>query len=99
MMFGVFVTFAEDGGPDRERAAKIAAGARSMFEGMPGLRMKAFTYDNSAGRATNFYLWQSEDAAREFFTEELRGRVTQLYGAEPAVDFVEVLELVDNAAD
>jgi hypothetical protein len=95
-MIGVFVTFAEDGGPDRERAAKVAVSARSMFEGMPGLRTKAFTYDNSAGRATNFYLWESEQAAREFFTDELRDRVIELYGAAPAIDFVEILELVDN---
>jgi hypothetical protein len=95
-MFGVIVSFPEDVGPDRERAAKIAAGARSMFEGMPNLRSKAFTYDQSAGRATNVYLWRSEDAARAFFTDDLRERVTELYGAEPTIEFVEVLELVDN---
>ncbi len=70
-----------------------------MFEGMPGLRAKAFTYDDSAARAANFYLWRSEDAAREFFTDALRERVTELYGAEPTIDFVEILELVDNAGD
>ena len=99
MVLGVFVSFPEDGGPDREHAAKIAAAARSTFEGMPGLRAKAFTYDHSAGRATNFYLWRSEDAARAFFTDELRDRVTKLYGAEPTIEFVEILELVDNAAN
>jgi hypothetical protein len=97
-MIGVFVTFGDDG-PDRERAAKVAAEARAMFEGMPGLRTKAFTYDNSAGRATNIYLWRSEDAAHEFFTEALRERVTGLYGAEPTIHFVEILELVDNAGE
>jgi hypothetical protein len=95
-MFGVFVTFPDDGGPDRERAAKVATAARSAFEGMPGLRAKAFTYDSAGGRATNFYLWQSEDAARAFFTDEVRDRVTELYGAKPVIEFVEILELVDN---
>jgi hypothetical protein len=95
IVIGVFVTFA---GPDRERAAKVAAEAKSMFEGMPDLRSKAFTYDESAGRATNFYLWRSEDAARAFFTDALRERVIELYGAEPTIDFVEVLELVDNGS-
>jgi hypothetical protein len=97
MMFGVIVRFPDDVGLDRERAAKTAAAARSTFEGMPGLRSKAFTYDRSAGRATNFYLWESENAARAFFTDELRDRVTQLYGAPPSIEFVEILELVDNA--
>jgi hypothetical protein len=97
-MIGALVTFGEDG-PDRERAAKVAAEARAGFEGMPGLRTKAFLYDEAAGRATNFYLWQSEDAARAFFTDALRDRVIELYGAQPTINFVEVLELVDNPAD
>jgi hypothetical protein len=96
-MIGVFVTFAEDG-PDRERAAKVAAEVRAMFEGMPGLRSKSFIYDEAAGRASNFYVWHDEDAARGFFTDALRDRVTELYGARPTVNFVEILELVDNAA-
>jgi hypothetical protein len=95
-MVGVFVTFAGAGGPDRDRAAKVAHEARGMFEGMPGLRSKVFTYDDAAGRATNFYVWESEEAARGFFTDELRDGVTHLYGVAPTIDFVEVLEVVDN---
>jgi hypothetical protein len=98
-MFGVIVRFPVDVGLDREQAAKIAAGARTSFEGMPGLRLKAFTYDEDAGRATNFYLWQSEDAARTFFSDELRALVRELYGADPAIEFVEILELVENPAE
>jgi heme-degrading monooxygenase HmoA len=98
-MFAVLVRFPEAGGPDREQAAKVAATARGMFEGMPGLRTKAFTYDQAAGRATNIYLWRSEDAARAFFTDELRDRVTELYGSTPTIEFLEILELVDNPAE
>ncbi len=99
-MFCVIVRFPEAAaGPDRERAAKVAAEARSMFEGMPDLHSKAFTYDHASGRATNVYLWQSENAARAFFTDDLRGRVRELYGAEPTIEFVEILELVDNARE
>ncbi len=96
-MVGVFVTFAGGDGADRDRAAKVAHEARGLFEGMPGLRSKVFTYDESAGRATNFYLWESEEAARGFFTNDLRERVTGLYGLAPVIDFVEVLEVVDNS--
>lgn len=72
---------------------------RRMFEAMPGLRAKACTYNRSAGHATNFYVWRSEDAAGAFFTDDLRARVTELYGAEPIIEFVEILELVDNAGE
>ena len=42
------------------------------------------------------YLWDSEEAARGFFSDELVERVTGLYGVRPTVTFVEVAELVDN---
>lgn len=97
-MIGVFVTFEGSDGPDRDRAAKVAHEARHMFEGMAGLRSKVFTYDEAAARATNVYVWDSEDAARAFFNPELTELVTGLYGVAPSIAFVEVLELVDNGA-
>ncbi len=48
-------------------------------------------------RATNFYVWDSKDAAESFFSEELRDRVTGLYGVSPTIDFVEIAEIVDNS--
>ena len=45
----------------------------------------------------NFYVWESEDAARSFFSEELRKGVTGLYGVAPTIDFVEIAQLVDNS--
>jgi heme-degrading monooxygenase HmoA len=97
-MLGMFVTFQYGGDFDRERLIKVAAGARGMFEGMPGLRTKAFTVDEANRRAVNFYVWDSEDAGRGFFTEELRGKVTELYGVAPVIDIVELAELVDNSS-
>jgi hypothetical protein len=48
--------------------------------------------------ATNFYVWDSMDAAEGFFSPELRERVTGLYGVAPTIDFVEIAEIVDNAS-
>ena len=95
-MIGVFVTFTLGDQVDRERLLKIAADATPRFEGMRGLRSKAFTIDEANGRATNFYVWDSEDAARAFFDEALVERVTALYGARPTVEFVEIAALVEN---
>ncbi len=97
-MIGVSVTFQYGEEFDRERVASIAEGARGTFEGMPGLRSKAFAVDDKRRRAMNFYVWESEDAARSFFSEELRERVTGLYGVEPTIDFVEIAEFVDNSS-
>ena len=96
-MIGVIVTFHSDHDLDRSVVAKIAAEARGMFEGMPGLRSKVFTIDPSNAQARNCYVWDSEEAARAFFSDALVERVTGLYGVAPVVEFVDVLELVDNA--
>ena len=94
-MIAVFVTFDSES-LDDERVRKVAADARPMFEGMPGLRSKFFTLGEN-NRATNVYVWESEDAARQFFSDQLLDRVTGLYGVRPQIEFAEVLELVDNS--
>jgi heme-degrading monooxygenase HmoA len=97
-MIGVIVTFQyDDGGADRERILKIASDSAPRFEGVAGLRSKVFTLDESNARATNVYVWDSEDAARAFFDDALIERVTALYGVRPTVDFVEIAALVDNS--
>jgi hypothetical protein len=96
-MIGVSVTFNYDGNFDRTRVEKVAANSRSMFEGMVGLRSKAYSFDEKHQRAMNFYLWESRDVAERFFSDELRDRIVELYGAEPEIEYFEVAELVDNA--
>ncbi len=96
-MIGVSVTFRYDGDFDRARVVRVADNARAMFEGMPGLRFKFFTFDEKQQRATNFYVWDSQEVAEQFFTNELRERVTSLYGVTPSIDFVEIAQIVDNS--
>jgi len=96
-MIGVFVTFRYADSFDEQALRKIAETARARFEGMPGLRSKAFTVNSGKHEATNFYVWDSEDAARAFFTDELLEFVTGLYGVRPSVEFVEIAALVENA--
>ena len=96
-MNAVIIEFQYGDDFDRARIEGIAHEARGRFEGLPGLRQKTFTVDEQNRRATNVYLWESEDAARGFFSDELVDRVTGLYGVRPTVSFAEVAELVDNA--
>ena len=96
-MIGVSVVFDYDGDFDRSRVIEVAKNARKMFEGLPGLRFKFFTLDDKQNRAMNFYVWDSQEAAEAFFTEELRERVTALYGVSPTISYVEIAELVDNS--
>jgi heme-degrading monooxygenase HmoA len=96
-MIGVFVTFRYADNFDEQAVRKIAEAARARFEGMPGLRSKAFTVNSGKREATNFYVWDSEDAASAFFTDSLLERVTGLYGVRPSVEFVQIATLVENA--
>jgi hypothetical protein len=97
-MVAVIVTFQYDEGSfDRARIEGVAERAQPAFRGLLGLRLKAFTIDEEQHRAVNVYLWDADDAAAPFFGDELRERVTGLYGVAPTIAFLEVAALVDNA--
>src|SRR5207344_1484919 len=95
-MIGVFVTFRYGDNFDEQAVRKIAETARVRFEGMPGLRSKAFTLNSGKHEAVNFYVWDSEDAAKAFFTDQLLAQVAGLYGVRPSIEFVQIASLVDN---
>jgi hypothetical protein len=95
-MIGVFVTFSYRDKFDEQAVRDIAETARSRFEGMPGLRSKAFTVNPGKREARNFYVWDSEDTARAFFSDALLEHVTSLYGVRPSVEFVHIATVVEN---
>jgi hypothetical protein len=95
-MIGVIVTIGPGEGLDRQRASAVAEQATLMFEGMDGLRSKVFMWDDATGTVTNTYVWESEAAARAFFTPEVKAQIVDLYGVEPQVKFAEVSALIDN---
>jgi hypothetical protein len=96
-MVGVIVTFRYGADFDAAKVRKVAEAARARFEGIPGLRSKVFTLNPEAREATNFYVWDAESAAKQFFNDEMLARVAGLYGVRPSVSFVEIAALVDNA--
>ena len=95
-MIGVIVTIGPGDDLDRERANAVAQQEGPKFEGIAGLHSKVFMWDDEARTVTNTYVWDSEEAARAFFTPELKAKVIELYGAEPNVQFAEVSALIDN---
>ena len=95
-MIGVFVKFRYGNNFDEQAIEKVAHAARARFEGMPGLRSKAFTLNSATREATNFYIWDSDAAAKAFYTDELLERVAGLYGVRPVIEFVQIAALVEN---
>jgi hypothetical protein len=97
-MIGVLVTFTASDKFDRSTVAKIAGDLRGPFEGMPGLRVKGFTVSEDGRQAKNFYVWDDEQKARAFFTDEIVEMVTGVYGAPPEVEYLDIVGFVDNSA-
>jgi hypothetical protein len=95
-MFGVFVTFDLGAAYDAARLSQLAQAARPKFTGMPGLISKTFTLDDTARTAVNFYVWETEAAARGFFSEETLAGVSRVYGVRPTLRFVTIAARVDN---
>jgi heme-degrading monooxygenase HmoA len=96
-MIAVWVTFRYESDFNAEKLRKIAEGARPKFEKMPGLRSKTFTLRPEKREAVNFYVWDSKDAAKAFFSEQLLESVTALYGVRPTIEYAEVAAQVSNA--
>ena len=64
---------------------------------MAGVRLKSFMFDEDGGRARNFYVWDDEEKARAFFTEEIIDKVTGIYGAPPKIEYLDIVGFVDNS--
>src|SRR5512139_2648169 len=97
-MIGVFVTFDLGAAYDAGRLSQLAQAALPKFRGMPGLVSKTFTLDDAARQAVNFYVWETEEAARGFFSEEAIAWVTGVYGVRPKLTFVKIAGRVENGA-
>ena len=95
-MISAFVTFTYKDDFNESKLRQIAESAKPRFEGMPGLRSKVFTLRPEHRQATNVYVWDTEQQARAFFTEEMLDRVTALYGVRPSIEYAAIAALVEN---
>jgi len=95
-MISVFVTFTYTDDFNAAKLRQIAEAAKPRFEGMPGLRSKVFTLRPEHRQATNVYVWDSEEQARAFFTDQMLERVTGLYGVRPSIEYAAIAALVTN---
>lgn len=98
-MIGVFITFRYADDFDEQTVRKIADVAQAKFKEMAGLRSKAFTVNPGKREAINFYVWDSEEAAKAFFTDEQVDRIAGHYKVRPTLDFVQIAALVENQTD
>ena len=95
-MIGAILTFRYADDFDENAVRAIADKAHARFKGMAGLHSKAFTVNPAKREAVNFYVWDSEAAAKDFFTDEQIDRIASHYKVHPILDFVQIIALVEN---
>jgi heme-degrading monooxygenase HmoA len=95
-MIGAILTFRYDENFDEQAIRNIADASQGKFKGMPGLRSKAYTVNAEKQEAINFYIWDSEEAARAFYTDEQMERIAGHYKSRPDLTFVQIAALVEN---
>ena len=85
----------------RSRESAVAS-ARNTAPTYTALKAKGLVrkyYLNGDAGGGGVYLWQSEAAARAWYTPEWEKRVEAAFGARPTVTYYENNVVVDNEAD
>lgn len=93
-MFIASVRFQLKPGTTLEQAAKAYAGYSAKYRGMPGLVTKYYVFGNGKGGAV--YIWESREDAERLYTPEWRKTLTERYGSEPIIEWLDNPVTVDN---
>ncbi len=70
--------------------------SEANFRGLPKLIRKYFCYDEATRTGHSVYLWESEAAARAFFSETFLEGFAEKFGCTPELTYVDTLIVVDN---
>ena len=81
---------------DRARLEAINRTTAPKYEGLPGLLIKAYWYDDGARENGGLYIWSDRAAAEATHDEAHLARLRELYGVAPSVRWLDVPVFVDN---
>jgi hypothetical protein len=98
-MHTVFVKFALPKPIPRAALLERFKKSEANFRGLPKLIRKYFCYDEASHTGHSVYLWESEDDARAFFSEEFVTGFAGKFGCTPELTFVDTLMVIDNEQD
>jgi hypothetical protein len=86
----IFSTF-RIGNLNREQLLTRFEQSAPSYKSLKGLAQKSYWFDDSAGTAGGFYLFESKSSAQEFLdSEQWRVRIPAVWGADPEFDLLEV---------
>ena len=90
----VLLTFLFGAEFDEARIRQVAEAAQGESNATPGLRSKVLMIDAENHGAVHLYVWDSEDAAREFFTPDRIELIAALYGVRPSIQFNHLIKTI-----
>lgn len=73
--------------------------SEANFRCLDKLSRKYFCYDEASNTGHSVYLWESEAAARAFFSEKFLAGFAEKFGCTPELTYVDTLIVVDNEQD
>ena len=88
--------------PNPVPRATMLAGFKAVearFRQAPHLIRKYFCYDEAKHTGHSVYLWDSLEAAEQFFGEDFFARFQDKFETKPELFFVDTLLVVDNASE
>ena len=82
-------------GMTAEQVRTSFEGSAPSYQGLPGLRRKYYLRTEDGREGGGVYLWESRTAAEAVYDDAWRARLTERFGAEPRVEYLECPVVVD----
>lgn len=98
-MITAIVRFKLPAGIDAASTAELFRASVPKYKSLAGLVRKYYLYDAENHTGGGCYLWESREAAEQFYNAEWRKLITESYGSPPELNFFETPVIVDNTAD
>jgi hypothetical protein len=89
------VRFPVEGGLTPEAAREAFLASAPSYQGLAGLHRKYYLRDQDGAGGGGVYLWESRDAAERVYTDEWKQRLTDRFGAEPQIEYLDCPVIVD----
>lgn len=66
------------------------------YEGLDGLIRKYYVLTEDEKKGGGIYLWDSREKAEQFYNEEWKARIKELFGETPMLEYLDCSIVIDN---
>lgn len=98
-MITALVHFAVPEAITAEAMAELSEASAPLYKGREGLIRKYYVRSPEGTEVGGVYLWESRDDGEQCYDDEWFDRVTEVYGVEPMITWLETPVVVDNLHD